>query len=113
MLLLLYVFEPTLITHQAYSNRHWQFVQESLTDLNSQLKPHQSEIKIAFGEAETVFYKIQNSFEIKTVFSYQETGVLETFKRDLKLKNYFETHAIKWLEYQNNGVERLRKNRVD
>ena len=113
MLLLLYVFEPTLITHQAYSNRHWQFVQESLTDLNSQLKPHQTEIKIAFGEAETVFDKIQNSFEIKTVFSYQETGVLETFKRDLKLKNYFETHAIKWLEYQNNGVERGRKNRIN
>ncbi len=112
-ILLLYIIEPSLVTHSAYSNRHWQFVQESIRDLNSQLKPFNTQLITAFDEAEIVYAEILKEYSINTIFSYQETGVLQTFNRDKTIKTYFIKNGINWYESQNNGVERLRKNRVD
>lgn len=36
-LLLLYCFEPSVLTDPNYDQRHWRFVTECLTDLNRQL----------------------------------------------------------------------------
>ena len=37
-LLLIYCFEPSLKKNKHYSNRHWNFVKESINDLNIYLK---------------------------------------------------------------------------
>jgi deoxyribodipyrimidine photo-lyase len=88
-------------------------VQESINNLNSQLKPFKAQLISAFDEAEIVFAEILKSYSINTIFSYQETGVLQTFKRDNTLKKYFTRNGINWHESQNNGVERHRRNRID
>lgn len=88
-------------------------MQESINNLNSQLKPFKAQLISAFDEAEIVFAEILKSYSINTIFSYQETGVLQTFKRDNTLKKYFTRNGINWHESQNNGVERHRRNRID
>ena len=65
--LLLYVFEPSLITQPQYSERHWRFVWQSLADLNQRLKLNDIQIHIAYSEVVPLLdelnsiVKIQNS----------------------------------------------------
>ena len=44
--LFLYVFEELLMNDPHYSQRHWNFIKESLSDLNKQLIPYNSKILI-------------------------------------------------------------------
>ncbi|MCZ4407778.1 deoxyribodipyrimidine photo-lyase [Cryomorphaceae bacterium 1068] len=110
-LLLLYVFEPSLLRHPNYSDMHWSFVWEALMDLSHQLKEYQVGLRIAFAEVEEVFTQLQLEFEVKTVFSHAETGLKATYDRDIALIDYFSKEGIIWREYQQNGVVRKLSNR--
>ena len=48
--LLLYVFEPSVMNIPEHSSRHWQFVWQSLLDLNQQLATFSAKVCIAYGE---------------------------------------------------------------
>ncbi len=110
-LLLLYIFEPSVMSHWDSDVRHWRFVYESLQDLNRQLKVHQAQINIFHGEAVDIFTKLQQHFTIDAVFSSEETGNGLTYQRDLKLQQVFKAAGILWKEYQTNGVVRRLKSR--
>lgn len=107
-LLLLYLFEPSLVVHPDYDLRHWRFVWQSLQDMQARLpKP----IFIAQQEAEAVFAGLSQAFHIDTVFSHQEVGVRLTYDRDLSLADWFRQRGIKWQEVPFSGVTRGRRHR--
>lgn len=109
--LMLYFFEPSIIEAPQSSERHWRFVLESLMDMQRRLDPIQVKIAIFQAEADQVFEKITEEYEIVTVFSHFETGIEVTFRRDLKMKKYFSQRGIRWQEFAQQGVERGRQNR--
>lgn len=111
-LLLLYIFEPSLLRHPNYSDMHWAFVWQALMDLSDQLKLYGAGLKIAFAEAAEVFAQLSREMEIKTVFSHAETGLKSTYDRDLALIEHFSKEGIVWREYQQNGVIRKLNNRA-
>lgn len=111
-LLLVYIFEPSLLKDAHYDDRHWQFVVESLADLNNTLKTHHSEILVITTEVQPFFERLQKFIPINKVFSTEETGLKITYDRDLSLKKYFDTVGIPWEEFQNNGVIRGRSSRT-
>jgi deoxyribodipyrimidine photo-lyase len=104
--LLLYIFEPSVMNNYDSDIRHWRFVYESLLDLNLQLKEYDLEIIICFNEADFVFEKLTENFNVKNVFSYQETGVNLTYTRDKRLKKLFKSKNINWQESQMSGIQR-------
>ena len=119
-LLMIYCFEPSLVSNQNYSERHWNFVSESLEDLNQQLKssdsqslddPEFTKIWIFNAEVQDVFESIQSEFSINEIYSHQETGIRLTYERDKAIKQFCEKQGIKWNEYQSNGIIRGLKNR--
>ena len=105
---LLYVFEPSLMNASVSDLRHWRFVYESLQDM--QLKINHT-IHIVEGECVDVFNELISDYHIQTVFSYEETGIQLTYDRDLMLKYHFDSNGIEWCEFQSNGVQRGRHNR--
>jgi len=105
-LLLLYVFEPSLFEDAHYDKRHWQFVAESLVDLNTELRKYNTKILQVTSEVKPCFERLQQSFCINTVFSTEETGLKITYDRDLELFSFFKNAGITWREFQNNGVVR-------
>ena len=111
-LILIYIFEPSLINHHDSDLRHWRFVWQSLMDLKSQLSKDQS-LTILYGEALDVFEMLSKSYELASIFSHQETGNRMSFDRDLTLKAFFKTKGISWTESQCNGVIRGIQNRID
>ncbi|MBT8258801.1 MAG: deoxyribodipyrimidine photo-lyase [Bacteroidia bacterium] len=109
--LLLYVFEPLLINDPHYSERHWNFIKESLRDMNQRLETFSSKILAVKSDLSSAFNHIQSLYRIDTVFSHQETGIMITYERDKSFKRYTRNNTFKWIETINNGVKRGLRNR--
>lgn len=109
--MLMYLFEPSLLSAPYSDERHWRFVFESIADLNQQLSAYHQQLISLYGEAIPVFKNILEKYEVKNVFSYQETGTWLTFQRDIQIKQFFKERSVRWLEYQQNAVVRGLKNR--
>jgi deoxyribodipyrimidine photo-lyase len=109
--LFLYLLEPIILNDVHYSERHFNFIKQSLLDLNDQLKIYQTKILAIEGEAVEIFERLSEIYEIQQVFSYQETGLGITFKRDIAVKKWFRAQLIPWQESVQNGVQRGWRNR--
>jgi deoxyribodipyrimidine photo-lyase len=109
--LLLYIFEPILLSDRHYSERHWNFIKESIRDLNHKLEPYNTEILVVQSDIITVFNTLLEQYNISKVFSHQETGILVTYERDKNFKRFCKNNLIEWVENINNGVKRGLKNR--
>ena len=110
-LLLIYCFEPRLKKNKHYSTRHWNFIKESINDLNIYLKNIDTHIHTYNKEITDVLKEIQEKFIVKKIFSHNETGLNVTFERDILLKEFCQNNSIQWEEEINNGVFRGLKNR--
>ena len=108
---MLYIFEPSLLKDYHYSQRHFDFIKQSLEALQKELLPFHTQILIVQGEAVAVFEKLSSLISIKSVYSHQETGIKITFDRDLAVAKFLKEKGIIWNEYITNGVIRGIKNR--
>lgn len=112
-IVLLYLIEPLFDELQQYSDRHWQFVNDALDDMDAQLAQFGTALLVRRGSADEVFSKLLTVFSIKAVYSYEETGLKATFDRDKAMKRWFEARGILWHEFHSNGVQRGLSNRGD
>ena len=109
--LLLYILEPSLVNDQHYSQRHFDFIKQSLEELQKELLPFHTQILIVEEEATAVFKKLINMISVNGIYSHNETGIKLTFDRDLEVAELFREHGIPWHEYVTNGVIRGLQNR--
>lgn len=109
--LLLYVFEQLLINDSHYSQRHWDFIKQSIVDLNNALKPYNSKVLAVNSDIIATVNQLLSQYYIKDVYSHQETGILVTFNRDKSFKRFCKNNLINWHENINNGVQRGLKDR--
>lgn len=109
--LIIYLFEPSLVTYQDTSLRHLQFVYHSLLAMNKELEVFKREVNIFHEEALPAFEYLQTQFEIKTVFSFRESGIQLTWERDKQIAAFFEQNSINWKESQRDGILRGIENR--
>ena len=107
----LYIKEPNVWSDPHYSQRHEQFVQDSIVELKVTLKKHGISMLSFQATFEDAFDFLQLHFEIKTVYSYQETGLQCTYLRDKRAGKYFKRKGILWREFQQNGVIRALSHR--
>ena len=111
--LFLYVFENSLMDDPHYDERHWNFIKQSIVDLNTDLKKYNTKVLCVNAEVVSAFNQIFNSYKVDTVFSHQETGLLITYNRDKEFTRYCRNNSVNWEENNNNGVLRGLLNRQD
>ncbi len=109
----LFIYEPSVWINSNLGSGHRKFLFESLHDLNADLSKLGQPLVFRKGECLEVFSSITKMFDIKTVFSYEETWSYATYKRDVALKDWFRTKKIGWREFPRNGVVRGLKSRSD
>ncbi|MBK8568117.1 MAG: deoxyribodipyrimidine photo-lyase [Saprospiraceae bacterium] len=102
----LVVFEPSVMTAPQYDERHWRFVQQSLVDMNRQLQPFSASVAVFQEEVIQVLEASLAQFEVRTIFSYRETGLKITYDRDKAVANFCAANQIKWQECECNAVQR-------
>ncbi|MBU1761026.1 MAG: deoxyribodipyrimidine photo-lyase, partial [Bacteroidetes bacterium] len=110
-LLLIYCFEPSVMSYPDSDVRHWRFVYQSLMDMQSKLRGIQSEIYIFYQEVVNILKAIQSKYQIETIFSHEETGNKITFDKDIWLQKFCNEQEIIWNQYQQFGVIRGLKSR--
>lgn len=109
--LLLYVFEHSLKDDPHYSDRHWNFIRESILDMNQRLLPFNTKVLSVASEVIQTLGTLQQFWKINTVFSHQETGIRKTYDRDKAFKVFCKNNLISWVENGNNGIIRGLSNR--
>ena len=109
--IIVYLFEPSLIKDDHYSKRHWDFIKQSLLDINEVLHSYNSKVLSISSEVIPFFSYLQTKYKIINVYSHQETGLLKTYNRDKTFKRFCNNNSINWFENINNGVFRARQNR--
>ena len=109
--LVVFLFEPTLMQHSAVSLRHLQFQYFSVLDMNQGLGKYNRQVHTFYGNAQEVFHYLFQEFEVVNIWSYQESGVMATWKRDRQVLNLTRKYNVNWTEVPKNGVIRGIKNR--
>lgn len=106
----LYIYEPSQEFNYDFSYRHWAFINQSINHLSKFLN-----INTFYSEVQSVFELISEEYNIKSIYSHEETGNDTSYKRDLDIKAYVKQKNISWIEFQTNGVVRglKDKNRWD
>lgn len=104
--LLVYSFEPAVISYPDSDHRHWRFVHQSLTDMQLQLSKHACKLHIFHTEVVPLFTAIFTNFKVINLFSYAETGNQLTFHRDKAVADLCRSYSVRWQEFQCNGVIR-------
>lgn len=109
-LILLYLFEPALLTLPDSAPQHALFALECLENLAEQL-PQWVSLWVVVDDAIPFFERLTALFGRLTVYSHQETGNWASFERDKALKRQFKSAGLVWREWQSNAVIRGRLNR--
>lgn len=104
--LIVYIYDKSLINHPEVGIRHLQFVYHSLLDFNLKLSEHNKQANMLYGDSVSCFKSIANQYEIQAVFSYQESGGIDSWNRDKAVGRFLRSAKINWIEFQMNGVIR-------
>lgn len=111
--ILLYVFEDILLNDPHYDSRHFDFIKQSINDLNLRLKPYNSMVLSSKGDIIKVLESILEKYQIEKIWTHMETGVMTTYKRDQELLQWCSNNHIDFEEKLQQGVFRGMKNRVN
>ncbi|MFT6409121.1 MAG: deoxyribodipyrimidine photo-lyase [Arenicella sp.] len=91
-----------------YTERHWRFVTESLVAINRNIR---GKISVANNAVIEVLSEVDQHYQIDSIFSYQETGLANTFARDKAVSKWLNERGISWVETQTAAVIRPCNNR--
>ena len=107
----IYVFEPSLWSSPEYDASHFEFVRQSLVELDQNLRRLGGRLAIRIGELPDVFIRISESTPIDSILSHEETGTWLTYERDQRVAQWARTCGIPWKDFPQNGVVRRLKSR--
>lgn len=119
-LLLLYVFEPSLLADPHYDLRHWRFVTESLADLNQQLGklsptptpespaelPEAAQVVVCQREVVELLADLAQQYTLRGLYAHQETGLRLTYQRDQAVAAFCQQYGMGWHQFRADGTIR-------
>ena len=106
-----YVIEPEVIEATDFDALHWDFIRESLIDLNTSLEELGVSLFIQQGEVCDVFRRLHQRFGFSQIFAHEETGNALSYSRDRRLARWAQSAGVKLKETPQNGVVRRLKDR--
>ena len=101
-----YVVEPDLWRQPDMAGRHWEFIAESLGELQSDLAALGQPLVIRHGDMIEVLTAFHMEGGIEALWSHEETGSNWTYQRDLRVRAWCRAEGIRWHELRNHGVQR-------
>ncbi|MEM9354696.1 MAG: FAD-binding domain-containing protein [Pseudomonadota bacterium] len=107
----LYVYEPDLISSEEFDSSHLKFINESLAELDAQLRKLGGQLTYRFGHMPDVLDQLHRNHPIDAIWSHEETGNRITYDRDQRVAKWAAEHHVAWHEIPQNGVVRRLKSR--
>ncbi|MFN4184168.1 MAG: FAD-binding domain-containing protein [Hyphomonas sp.] len=107
----LYIFEPSYWALPEHSRRQFDFVRESLAELDAALMARGTALVVRTGNAIDVLAAIHRKHGIEAIHVHEETGLQWTFDRDRAVRRWARNAGISVREQPQNGVQRAQKSR--
>ena len=107
----LYIIEPEIINSDQFSSLHWNFIYQSLLELNKKLTNLGQPLIIRRGEAVETLHAINKEIPLNCMYSHEETGNAITYDRDKRVREWTREQNISWKEFTQTGVVRGLKKR--
>jgi len=107
----IYIVEPELWLQPDCALQHFEFIRESLLELDAYLRSCGGCIEVHIGEAVEVLTRIWQDSPFLELYSHEETGSGFTYSRDLKVATWCKTYNVIWNKFAQFGVVRRLKNR--
>ena len=107
----LYILEPKLWRQADMSQRHYEFLQQCLAELDRSLRAIGQQLVIKVGDAVEVLQALSQRQAIEALWSHQETWNGWTYARDKAVLRWCRAHNIPWREPVQNGVIRSLQDR--
>ena len=111
--LCLYVIEPSVWAQPDAAHQHYQFLLESLRDLDADLRRLGGQLNVVAGEFVDVLARLFIVNPFVAIFSHEETGNDVTYQRDLAAGRWCKSQGVEFHEFRQFGVVRRLKNRDD
>ncbi|MEL6414203.1 MAG: deoxyribodipyrimidine photo-lyase, partial [Pseudomonadota bacterium] len=96
----LFIAEPELWQQPDYSARQWAFVEESLTELRTELAALGQPLIVRVGDAVETLDRARRKFGKIALWSHEETGNGWTYARDLNVAAWAKQTGVTWTEVQ-------------
>lgn len=114
--LLLYVYEPSQLSHSTVHGSHVHFANEGLIDVDNQLRGLTGDrtrhcITTREGEVVDVLSELDRWRGVARLVAHQETGTYSSFERDRAVRKWCRSKKIPFIEPASNGVTRVLRNR--
>ncbi len=106
----IYVVEPNYWRLADTSDRQWQFVRESLLDLDTQLTALGGRLTLYHGPTSLALKAIYETYGPFALHSHEETGNLWTYERDRAIARWCRQNRIGWQQYKQFGIQRGSQN---
>jgi len=107
----LYIYEPDLISADDFSKRHLLFINDSLTELDRDLRRLGSRLLIRRGDAVDVISGLHAEAGFHCIRAHQETTNALSYQRDRAVKKWARSAGIDFIEYRQQGVVRAMTSR--
>jgi len=107
----LYIAEPEFWSQPDASGRQWEFVAESLQELQATLTALGQPLCVVVGDAVAVFRRLHARHGIAALWSHEESGNAWTYARDRAVRAWVKDAGVPWHEYRPFGVIRRLRSR--
>lgn len=104
--LCVYVYEPDIVHHPEFDSSHLTFINQSLAELDANLRERGSQLVYRVGDVIDVFRQLADAYDISDLWSHQETGHAVSFARDKRVARWAKARGIRWHEIPQQGVVR-------
>ncbi|MEZ5955409.1 MAG: FAD-binding domain-containing protein [Hyphomonas sp.] len=107
----LYIFEPGLWTQPESSRRQFDFLMESLTELDEALTGRGARLVVRTGTALDVFADLHRRHGLAAIHTHEETGLQWSFERDKAVRRWALQAGVSLREQDQSGIFRGLKDR--
>jgi deoxyribodipyrimidine photo-lyase len=113
----LYIYEPELLTSDTYHESHHKFINEGLAELDAKLQAvavgGQGGLTVRTGNALDVLKELHSSVPIRTLFSHREVGHGISLHRNQRVAAWTAAAGICWTQCRQDGVSDQRHAHLD
>ena len=110
--LLVYIYDRTLIKRDTVSSFHLKFIEESLDDLSDELKEkYGATLNIYHSDTLDVFRDLLSRYQVKDVFSNRIFKEKSSQEIDDSCRSLFLSKDVKWVQCNQFGIQLKHRNR--
>lgn len=112
-LLALFCFEPCLEQGLDFSPRHRKMQEQALFGMKEELGPLADHLLLVEGNADQILEQLGQVLPVQKVFAHREHGLKASYERDKSVSGFCKAQGIQFIEFDHNGVQRGRRDRLN